>query len=172
MIDFQSSAIIRCPSQLTAIPRHARVLPAGEGRGDGEFFAMEFHVAGEGRQPALMLCPSGASENSRQHACVIYGWVHCPYQPKVPKDRQNPPQIVKPTQGYANLCKATQTPPPGGARSRTNQPKSTLQVQIPAIYRPIPAKNESTITSIEPRKQQAGVLAFPQKTWCLRVLVV
>jgi hypothetical protein len=168
MIDFQSSTIVRCPSPLTAIPRHARVLPAGKGRGEGEFFGMEFHVAGEGRQSALMLCPSGTSEYSQQHARVIYGWVHCPYQPKVPKGRQNPPQIVKPTQGYANLCKATKAPPPEGgapARINPNQPSKFR-------YRPIPAKNESTITSIEPRKQQAGVLAFPQKTWCLRVLVV
>ena len=36
MIDFQSPATARCSSCLTAIPRHTRVLPAGEGRGEGE----------------------------------------------------------------------------------------------------------------------------------------
>jgi hypothetical protein len=36
MIDFQSSAIAKSQNHLTVILRHARVLPAGEGRGSSE----------------------------------------------------------------------------------------------------------------------------------------
>jgi hypothetical protein len=70
----------------------------------------------------LRPCPSGIFENSQQHARVIYGWVHRPHQPKVPQRRQKLPQIFNPAQGYANLSKAMQAPPPGragkGLRSR------------------------------------------------------
>jgi len=57
MIDFQSLAIGRCPSHLTAI----LPLPAGEGRGEGESFGIQFRAGSDtgglnhrGRQSALI----------------------------------------------------------------------------------------------------------------------
>jgi hypothetical protein len=107
MIAFQSSAIAECLNHRTIIPCHARVLPAGEGRGEGE-------LANRGRQSALIRTSMPAlrirvnSRNSRKKLRAAPAWSNLirPIEdllPPTPHGRTNGfGWPVKPNQGESS----------------------------------------------------------------------
>jgi hypothetical protein len=137
MIDFQSSAIARCPSHLTDIPP----LPAGEGRGEGESFEMEFRVAGEGelysrgRQSALIkVGEHGTRPYSR---AVPFG--HSVHSVQIPVlefvairvIRVKVPIPVRATPTYCNLIQPIYGPPSPSALPNSRLP---IYASITSIY--------------------------------------
>src|SRR5580692_9978061 len=98
MIDFQSSAIVKSQNHLAAISRHVRVLPAGEGRGEGESFGIEFRVAGEGE----------LRDRGRQSTLI---WTSIPAL-RIRVNSRNSRKKLRATPTYSNLIRSIKDPLP------------------------------------------------------------
>src|SRR5580692_10019955 len=111
MIDFQSPVIVESANHLA----HRSPSPGGEGRDEGEL------NPGSGRQPALIKAGRVSLPRSTGSLTAVVMGDPCTFASEIRVYRCSSvvkflilaPSIFNPSQGYANLSKARQAPPPG-----------------------------------------------------------